>query len=187
MLPHFFQTPWRLSNIINAFPQGSRCFGLSTWCSCSPCWCALFLVSCGRRRSQFFLLRIVDDKMLQVETGWMFPWFWKMPNCSNSRGFIGRWTDISSVSNAQGITGLAIKASGGRGRWPLHKALFVWGLRQDFHEKILPEEPSKKGSEKWTTKRPTQPKACSISLKTSSMDLVESGKSGKPETIDLCP
>ena len=106
MLPHFFQTPWRLSNIINAFPQGSRGFGLSTWCSCSPCWCALFLVSCGRRRSQFFLLRIVDDKMLQVETGWMFPWFWKMPNCSNSRGFIGRWTDISSVTNAQGITGL---------------------------------------------------------------------------------
>ena len=106
MLPHFFQTPWRLSNIINAFRQGSRCFGLSTWCSCSPCWCALFLVSCGRRRSQFFLLRIVDDKMLQVETGWMFPWFWKMPNCSNSRGFIGRWTDISSVTNAQGITGL---------------------------------------------------------------------------------
>ena len=100
---------------------------------------------------------------------------------------VGSRTFQCAGQSAQGITGLAIKASGGRGWWPLHKALFVWGLRQDFREKILPEEPSKKGSEKWTTKRPTQPKACSISLKTSSMDLVESGKSGKPETIDLCP
>ena len=27
MLSHFFQTPWRFSNVINVFPQGSRCFG----------------------------------------------------------------------------------------------------------------------------------------------------------------